>query len=135
MMMRTSCLIIVMLFLFCFDPSYSAAFADTATRQDSASFMSPWIAVELDVNKPEVIEIVNFAVTEHNKRSNSYLKLSKIIYCTKLYLSLFIASYTFELLTQDGVDIDRYLGRVLLEDSYFNRSYQLQNFELIPPPI
>ncbi|MED6118588.1 hypothetical protein PIB30_004193 [Stylosanthes scabra] len=139
-MMRTSCLIIiiVMLFLFCFDPPYySAAFADIATtRQGSESLMAaPRIHVDLDVNEPEVIELANFAVSMHNTRSNPpYLKLSKILSCTKLFHTFGGATYTFQLLAHDGVSTNKYLARVLYETSYFNSSYQLLVFELILPP-
>ncbi|MED6121713.1 hypothetical protein PIB30_032850 [Stylosanthes scabra] len=108
MMMRTSCLIIIaMFFLFCFGPSY------TATRQGSESLMSKRIPVDLDVKEPEVIEIANFAVSEHNKRSNPpYLKLSEILSCQKLYHAFGDATYTFELLAHDGVSTNKYMARV-----------------------
>ncbi|MED6118587.1 hypothetical protein PIB30_004192 [Stylosanthes scabra] len=133
MIMRTSCLIIiVILFLFCFDSPYSAGFADT--RRGSASLMSAWIPVDLDVNEPEVIELANFAVSEHNKRSNPpYLKLSEILSCSKLYHTSDAAIYTFQLLAHDGVSTNKYLARVL--SSFFNAFYELQTFQLIPPPF
>ncbi|MED6118589.1 hypothetical protein PIB30_004194 [Stylosanthes scabra] len=155
--MRTRCLIIIvtLLFLFCFDPPYySTAFTDTATRRQgsSASLMSRRIHVDVDVNDPEVIEIADFAVSEHNKSDPLYLKLSKILSCTKLYNTFGGASYSIQLLADDGVDTNMYLARVFLwmhvvddcekysarvlyEASLFNSSYQLQSFELIPPPL
>ncbi|MED6165286.1 hypothetical protein PIB30_098130 [Stylosanthes scabra] len=107
--MRTSCLIIIaMLFLFCFDPSYSAT-----QQAGSESLMSKRIPVDLDVKEPEVIEIANFAVSEHNKRSNPpYLKLSEILSCQKLYHAFGDATYTFELLAHDGVSTNKYMARV-----------------------
>ncbi|KAL1320363.1 hypothetical protein HN51_065092 [Arachis hypogaea] len=134
MMMRTNCLI-VMLLLFRFAPLYSAALADTATtRRGSASLMSPLIPVNLDVNEPEVIEIANFAVSEHNKRSNPMLKLSQILSCTKLYLTIG-ASYSLQLLAHDGFETLNYSARVFHQTSIFNSSYQLRSFELVPPPL
>ncbi|MED6189793.1 hypothetical protein PIB30_099486 [Stylosanthes scabra] len=137
MMMRTGCLIIiVMIFLFCFDPPYSAA----ATRKGSESLVSNnrsrVIVVDLDVNGRKAIEIANFAVSEHNKGFNTrYLELSKILSCKKIYKRFDRAYfYSLQLLAYDGFYTKMYLARVAYVASFFKSSYYLLRFELIPNP-
>ncbi|MED6121714.1 hypothetical protein PIB30_032851 [Stylosanthes scabra] len=127
--------IIVWSFLFCFAPLYYSAFAhDTAaSRRGSswpwASLMSPPIPSPVNVNKPWVINMAKFAVSEHNKISNANLELTQILSCTAMHYTL-SDSYYLELLATDGVHTNKYFAHVY--DGYFRSGILLRSFQLAP---
>ncbi|MED6121717.1 hypothetical protein PIB30_032854 [Stylosanthes scabra] len=127
--MRTYCLIIV-LFLFHLAPlCYSAL---SSGRGSSASFMSLMLPVDLNVDDPWVIEMANFAVTEHNKRSNANLKLAQILSC-RGFIFTTTNIYTLELLVNDRADTKKYSAR-LIDDMITPTGYKLRSFELTASP-
>ncbi|MED6189794.1 hypothetical protein PIB30_099487 [Stylosanthes scabra] len=125
MTMRSSYLIMLLLvlFLLCFAPPYRAS----RQGSSSASLMSLTIPLSLDVNDPGAIELANFAVTEHNKRSNENLKLAEILSC-KGYGYALGNLYFIKLLAINGTQTNKYGAQVhefLLPTSFSLESFQL----------
>ncbi|KAL1320353.1 cysteine proteinase inhibitor-like [Arachis ipaensis] len=114
--MRTYCLITLFLFHF-------------ATVTTATSLMSVMLPLNLNVNDGLVIEMANFAVTEHNKRTNANLKLAQILSC-KAFLSAISNTYTIELLANDIAETKKYTARLI--EIFTDSTYKLQSFQLAP---
>ncbi|RYR63303.1 hypothetical protein Ahy_A04g021112 [Arachis hypogaea] len=71
-----------------------------------------------------VIEMANFAVTEHNKRSNANLKLAQVAVSASPIRNI----YTLQLLADDGVETHKYTAQLI--QMFLSSMYNLQSFEL-----
>ncbi|QHO06187.1 Cysteine proteinase inhibitor [Arachis hypogaea] len=86
--------------------------------------------INLNVEEPWVIEMANFAVTEHNKRSNANLKLAQVLSCGAVSASPISNIYTLRLLANDGVETHKYTAQLI--QMFLSSTYNLQSFELAP---
>ncbi|MED6121718.1 hypothetical protein PIB30_032855 [Stylosanthes scabra] len=84
-----------------------------------------------DVNSGKVTKIANFAINEHNKRSNANLTLVSILSCSENVFAV-DSSFSLELLAKDGKDTtNKYLAHVF-EARFTTDRFQLKAFELTP---
>ncbi|MED6153221.1 hypothetical protein PIB30_099612 [Stylosanthes scabra] len=108
-MMRSDCLIIVMLFLFWFAPLYSAI-----SWPESPSRILGKLPLNLDVNGSTVKHMARFAILEYNSWVNMKLRLVKVLSCREKVH--FKESYIFalDLLAKDdeAYKTKKYLAEV-----------------------
>ncbi|XP_052116381.1 cysteine proteinase inhibitor 5 [Arachis duranensis] len=85
----------------------------------------------MDVNDPHVVEIANFAITEHNHKSNANLKLVKIESCNRQVHGVLGNSYQLVLLASNETteETNKYWVRLGIQPS---EKYVLGSFILAP---
>ncbi|KAL1320362.1 hypothetical protein HN51_065089 [Arachis hypogaea] len=122
-MMRSNCLIMIMLALLLSTPPCSAG---------GKSSIKEEFRLNMAVNSRKANEVATFALAEHNHISHANLRLSQILSCTKIYHTNQSGTFALLLLAKDednNYRLKKFFARVYQGNLFDYSKYQLQKFE------
>ncbi|KAL1358635.1 hypothetical protein HN51_003890 [Arachis hypogaea] len=125
-MMRSNCLIMIMLALLLSTPPCSAG-----GKSKDHSIKEEFL-LNLSVHSRKANEVATFAVAEHDHISHANLRLVQILSCTKIFHTDQSGTFALLLLAKDEDDnyrVKKFFARVYQGNLFYQSRYQLQKFE------
>ncbi|XLR60618.1 hypothetical protein S83_011290 [Arachis hypogaea] len=104
----------IMMFLFLLAPRYCYSPSTAVTESPLLPYKVP---TELNVKEPWVIEMMNFALKEYNKKAKVKLKLKQPLTCLAVSAPPRHNLYALQFLANDGVETRKYAAQLIQDMS------------------